>query len=142
LNKSNEQWKLLVEVPWVHEAQLIRSLLEGSEISCFIPDENTGIVNPIMTMMRIRVMVLENDFESAQEILEHYRAANHDLTDDDQATQTGDLKWACPAGCKAECLPVDRSMGNWVVALLGLIGMAPMKSLSKKFRCSKCQKIF
>ena len=54
----------------VIEADVIKSILEDNSIRCVLWDSRIGTVYPVI---RIRVMVEEQDFEKAKKIIEDYQ---------------------------------------------------------------------
>ena len=50
------------------KAELIKSILEGSGIKCFIPGENLGLIYG--GALGIKIQVRAEDFEQAKELLE------------------------------------------------------------------------
>jgi hypothetical protein len=57
----------------LHEAQLVRSMLEAVGIEAFIPDENFAGLYPVTALNTdgVRVQVDAADAEIAKELLEH-----------------------------------------------------------------------
>jgi len=56
----------------VEQAMMIKSVLEGSGLKAFVPDELTAQTNPVMfmgSMNSIRVQVEDEDAETARAIL-------------------------------------------------------------------------
>jgi hypothetical protein len=55
----------------VHEAYLLRSVLESGEIEAFIPDEFTSPLHPapVLAVGGVRLMVRQADVEEAQALL-------------------------------------------------------------------------
>ncbi len=51
------------------EADVIKSILEDNGIRCVLWDSRIGTVYPVV---RIRVMVEEEDFEKAEEVIKDY----------------------------------------------------------------------
>jgi hypothetical protein len=56
----------------IHEAYLLRSVLEGDGIDAFIPDEFMSPLHPatVLAAGGVRLMVRAEDFARAQEILD------------------------------------------------------------------------
>lgn len=63
--------KTVARVMWIHEADLIKSKLELSDIRAFIPDEGITTANPLLAnaIGGIRVQVADEDYERAREII-------------------------------------------------------------------------
>jgi hypothetical protein len=57
----------------IHEAYLLRSVLEGDGIEAFIPDEFMSPLHPatVLSAGGVRLMVRAEDLARAQEILEN-----------------------------------------------------------------------
>ena len=57
---------------WLHEAQFLKSVLEGNGIDAFIPDEHTLGVQPLYanTLGGVRLMVRAGDLEKASDVLD------------------------------------------------------------------------
>ena len=41
MEHDNQAWVEVRHCRWLHEAQLIKSVLEGADIEAFVPDEHT-----------------------------------------------------------------------------------------------------
>ena len=57
---------------WGHEADFVRSVLEGSDIEVFIPDEQMSTLRPHLLLGTggVRVQVRAGDAERAREVLD------------------------------------------------------------------------
>lgn len=74
--------KTIATVNELAEAHLLRSVLAGSGVQAFIPDEETAsIAPPYVFNTGIRVQVAEADEAAAREVL-----ANHEGTANDPAS--------------------------------------------------------
>ena len=70
---SPDEWVLLRTCSTIFEAQFLCSVLEGSEIDCYLPDEHVATIQPgsETALGGIRIMVPANDLERAQDVLLH-----------------------------------------------------------------------
>lgn len=68
----SEEWVTVRTCIWGHEADLVRSVLEGSEIAVFIPDEQMASLRPHLLLGTggVRVQVRAADAERARELLD------------------------------------------------------------------------
>jgi hypothetical protein len=66
-----DEWVTLRTCVWGHEADLLRSVLAGSGIESFIPDESMGSLRPHLLLGTggVRLQVHASDLERATEIL-------------------------------------------------------------------------
>lgn len=64
-------WVTVRTCIWAHEADLVRSVLEGSGIEVFIPDEQMATLRPHLLLGTggVRVQVHAEDAEHATELL-------------------------------------------------------------------------
>jgi len=60
------------------EADVIKSILEDNSIRCALWDSRIGTVYPVI---RIRVMVEEEDFEKAEEVIKDYERESKENED-------------------------------------------------------------
>ena len=67
-----DDWVTVRTCVWGHQADLIRSVLEGSGIEVFIPDESMGTLRPHLLLGTggVRVQVRASDAERANELLD------------------------------------------------------------------------
>ena len=65
-------WVEVRSVPWLHEAQFLRSVLEAAGIEATIPNEQTLGVQPLYGNLLggVRVLVRPEDLERATELLD------------------------------------------------------------------------
>jgi hypothetical protein len=68
----SEDWKVIRRCNFLHEAELLRSVLTAADIEARIPDEHTVGVNPgyINMMGGVRLLVRSEDFDRASTILD------------------------------------------------------------------------
>jgi hypothetical protein len=66
-----DEWVLLRRCTSMHEAVVLRSVLEGAGVDCVLPDEHSLGVHPGLTLMSggVRMLVRADDLERAAEIL-------------------------------------------------------------------------
>ena len=78
-------WVVIRNCLNIIEANFIRSVLEGSGIQCFLPDEHTIGVRPELALALggVRILVRAHDFERANEVLNQLRLVdNPDAADE------------------------------------------------------------
>ena len=65
------EWVTVRTCMWGHEADLLRSVLEGSGIEAFIPDEQMSTLRPHLLLGTggVRLQVRAADAERAREVL-------------------------------------------------------------------------
>ena len=65
-------WVTVRTCTWGHEADFLRSVLEGSGIEAFIPDEHMGTLRPHLLLGTggVRVQVRAGDAARAREVLD------------------------------------------------------------------------
>lgn len=63
-----DEWVVIRHCNWLHEAQLIKSVLEAEEIDVQIPDEHTHGVQP--GIGAVRVLVRSSELEGATAVLD------------------------------------------------------------------------
>ena len=66
-----EEWVVVRNCGWVHEAHVIVAVLEAEGIDTFIPDSHMASIRPELSgaLGGIRVLVRQTDLELAHEIL-------------------------------------------------------------------------
>jgi hypothetical protein len=69
-----DEWVTVRSCIWGHEADLLRSVLEGSGIEVFIPDEYVGMLRShvLLATGGVRVQVHASDAERATELLDEF----------------------------------------------------------------------
>ena len=65
------RWTEVVSCTWLHEAEVLRSVLDAAGIPSEIPDEQTLGVQPFYATMLggVRLLVRAGDLERAREVL-------------------------------------------------------------------------
>ena len=68
----NGKWVEVRNCPWLHEAQFLKSVLDGAGIEAFIPNEQTLGVQPFYANMLggAQLLVHPDDLERASELLD------------------------------------------------------------------------
>jgi hypothetical protein len=66
-----DRWVVLTTYGTVHEAYVIRSALEASDIPCLMPEEHTAGARSelVIAMQGVRVMVPASELERARDLL-------------------------------------------------------------------------
>ena len=66
-----EEWVVVRNCGWVHEADVIVAVLEAEGIDVFVPDSHMASIRPELSgaLGGIRVLVRESDLELAREVL-------------------------------------------------------------------------
>ena len=66
------EWVEVRSVPWLHEAQFLKSVLDGAGIEALIPNEQTLGIQPLFGNLLggVRVLVRPEDLERATELLD------------------------------------------------------------------------
>ena len=69
-----DEWVTVRSCVWGHEADLLRSVLQGSGIEVFIPDEYVGTLRShvLLGVGGVRVQVRASDAERAAVLLEEF----------------------------------------------------------------------
>jgi hypothetical protein len=66
------EWVEVRSVPWLHEAQFLKSVLDGAGIEAIIPNEQMLGIQPLYGNLLggVRVLVRPEDLERATELLD------------------------------------------------------------------------
>ena len=69
---SIEEWVTVRTCVWGHQADLLRSVLEGSGMDVFVPDEYVGALRPHLLLGTggVRVQARASDVARATELLD------------------------------------------------------------------------
>jgi hypothetical protein len=80
-------WVEAASCRWMHEAQMLKSVLEAAGIDAVVPDEHTLGVNPLYASMIgwPRVLVRPADLARAREVIASAAGPTHDEEEDDGA---------------------------------------------------------
>ncbi len=94
------------------DAHLLMSRLESEDIECWLQDENTVTINPILTNVvgGIKLMVKKEDSQRAFEI---FRESENNRK---QAVECPNCK-----GHNTELVSTPRKASNWISAIFGFI---------------------
>jgi DNA-directed RNA polymerase subunit RPC12/RpoP len=115
------------------DAHIIMGRLEEDGIHCWLKDENTVTIDPILTnaIGGIKLMVAKSQVERALEILA--------LLDSDRKK-----KISCPncGSHNIEFVTTPRKPGNWFSALLGFFILSFAMPVEKVYHCFDCGKEF
>ena len=86
-NGQQDEWVTVRTCVWGHEADLLRSVLAGSGIESFIPDERMGSLRPHLLLGTggVRLQVHASDLERATELLESFNHSPPTAAGDDDA---------------------------------------------------------
>ena len=71
-----DEWVTVRTCVWGHEAEFFRSVLEGSDIEAFIPDEQMGTLRPHLLLGTggVRLQVRASDADRARDVLDSIEA--------------------------------------------------------------------
>lgn len=104
------------------DAHIAMGQLEESGVTCWLQDENTLSVNPMLNQALggIKLMVAEEDVEDAKTLLAKYIGSRP--------------KYTCPAcgSLNIDYVTTPRKASNWFFALIGAIGA------QKVYHCFDC----
>ena len=111
------------------EANIICSRLEQEEIVCWLKDENTVTIDPILTnaVGGIKLMVAESQAERAFELLKQFRSE-----------QKSALKCPRCGSSNIEFVTTPRKASNWVGVIIGLLFTNYALSADKVYHCFSC----
>ena len=75
-----DEWVTVRTCVWGHEADLVRSVLERSDIEVFVPDEQVGSLRPHLLLGTggVRVQVRASDVARATELLDSLERGDSD----------------------------------------------------------------
>jgi hypothetical protein len=81
------EWVEVRNCPWLHEAQFLKSVLDGAGIEAFIPNEQTLGVQPLYANMLggAQLLVHPDDLERATELLDSAIVGPDESEGDDAA---------------------------------------------------------
>lgn len=111
------------------EAHIAKGALEEQDIACWLKDENTVTINPILTnaLGGIKILVAKEDLEKAAEILNRLRREQKALV-------------ACPkcGSHNVELVSTPRKPANWLSALVTFFLSERAIALDKVNHCFDC----
>lgn len=111
------------------DAHLLMSRLESEDIECWLQDENTVTINPILTNVvgGIKLLVKKEDFQRAAEI---FRETENNRK---QAVECPNCK-----GHNIELVTTPRKAANWLAALLTFFLGDYALAAAKVHHCFDC----
>jgi hypothetical protein len=82
---NSGEWAQVANVNWLHQALLLKSVLESEGIDVRLPDEHTVSIQPGVTtaLGGIRVLVQAHELEHARTILKDVEPADPPAQEDD-----------------------------------------------------------
>lgn len=111
------------------DAHIAKGVLEEEGITCWLKDENTVTINPILTnaLGGIKILVAKEDLEKAAEILNRLRREQKSLV-------------ACPkcGSHNVELVSTPRKAFNWLSALTTFFLSDRAIALDKVNHCFDC----
>lgn len=111
------------------EANIILSRLEQEDIICWLKDENTVTIDPILTnaIGGIKLMVPESQVSRARELLQQFRTEKQSIV-------------RCPqcSSSNVELVTTPRKASNWIGAIVGFLTMNLALSGDKVYHCFNC----
>ncbi len=111
------------------DANIIMGRLEEEGINCWLKDENTVTIDPILTnaVGGIKLMVPESQAERAFELLRQFRSEKQSLL-------------RCPrcGSANVEFVTTPRKASNWIGAIIGFLSMSFALSGDKVYHCFDC----
>ncbi len=114
-------------------ANMTLGLLQENNINCYLKDENIITVDPLLSpaIGGIKLMVDENDFADAQELI-------------NQAELSYLKEIPCP-DCKSHSLIIEEKTNNpdgfWN-KLMNRVAYGQSSTYSKNYRCTNCNRLF
>ncbi len=115
------------------DAHLLMSRIESEDIECWLQDENTVTINPILTNVvgGIKLLVKKEDFKRAYEIFRE--------TEDNRKQAI-----ECPI-CKShniELVSTPRKASNWISAIFGFLFANYAMPVDTVYHCFDCGREF
>jgi predicted RNA-binding Zn-ribbon protein involved in translation (DUF1610 family) len=111
------------------EANIIMGRLQEDGINCWLKDENTVTIDPILTnaVGGIKLMVAAAQAERAATLLREYKTEKQNL-------------YPCPrCGSKnIELVTTPRKPGNWISVIIGFLFTAFAVPVEKVYHCFNC----
>ena len=115
------------------EAHMLMGRLEEEGIRCWLKDEHTVTIDPILTnaVGGIKLMVPEDQYERALALLHDMNAAKR-------------AKMVCPkcGSNDIELVTTPRKLSNWLGALAGYLFGSLAIGVDKTWHCFHCQSEF
>ena len=115
------------------DAHILMGRLEEQGIRCWLKDENTVTIDPILTnaVGGIKLMVLTDQYERAISLLSQFQAERKKLL-------------ACPKcfSHDIELVTTPRKAGNWLSTLFGFLFTSFAMPIHKVWHCFHCDAEF
>ena len=111
------------------DANIIMGRLEEEGINCWLKDENTVTIDPILTnaIGGIKLMVPESQAERAFKLLREFRTEQQSL-----------LKCPRCGSSNIELVTTPRKASNWIGVLIGFLFTSYALSADKVYHCFDC----
>ena len=111
------------------DANIIMGRLEEEGINCWLKDENTVTIDPILTnaVGGIKLMVPESQAERAFELLRQFRSQQQSVS-------------KCPrcGSVNVEFVTTPRKAANWLGVIIGFLFTNYALSADKVYHCFDC----
>ncbi len=111
------------------EAHIARGVLEEAGINCWLKDENTVTIDPILTnaVGGIKIMVVKQQAERAAELLARLRRESK-------------AAHACPqcGSHNVELVSTPRKASNWISVLIGVFITSYAPAVESVYHCFDC----
>ena len=112
------------------EAHIARGVLEEEGINCWLKDENTVTIDPILTnaVGGIKLMVAKSQSERAWEILDRLRRESK-------------AAHACPkcGSHNVEMVSTPRKASNWFSVVIGIFATSYAPAVESVYHCFDCK---
>ena len=111
------------------DANIIMGRLEEEGINCWLKDENTVTIDPILTnaVGGIKLMVPESQAERAFELLKQFRSQQQSI-----------LKCLRCGSANVEFVTTPRKASNWFGGIIGFLFTSYALSADKVYHCFDC----
>jgi predicted RNA-binding Zn-ribbon protein involved in translation (DUF1610 family) len=123
------EYVLLNSYPNYVDAHIARGVLEEEGINCWLKDENTVTIDPILTnaVGGIKLMVVKSQSERAKELLDRLRRENK-------------AAHACPqcGSHNVELVSTPRKASNWLSVFIGLFATSYAPAIENVYHCFDC----
>ncbi len=111
------------------DAHIIMGRLQEEGIDCWLKDENTVTIDPILTnaVGGIKLMVDETQAERVRTLLREFKAAKQNLN-------------PCPncGSTNIELITTPRKPGNWFSVLMGFLITSYAPPVEQVYHCFNC----
>jgi predicted RNA-binding Zn-ribbon protein involved in translation (DUF1610 family) len=111
------------------DANIIMGRLEEEGIKCWLKDENTVTIDPILTnaVGGIKLMVAESQAQRAFELLRQFKTEQHAA-----------LKCPRCGSANIELVSTPRKASNWIGAIFGFLFGNYAMAVDKVYHCFDC----